>query len=171
VDTQFEEMITPLPPGTIAPDFSLPRTPLAHLALRRLCGHPVIVVFYPLDWEPVSCEQLTLYQDYAGEFGRLGSRLLGISGDHALTHAAFARDAQIRFPLLADFQPRGAVARSFGVYREAQGLVARALFVLDRRSVIRFSHAYSDLLNPGVDDLLSTLEALAAEDAEHSGES
>jgi alkyl hydroperoxide reductase subunit AhpC len=83
-----------------------------------------------------------------------------------LSHAAFARAAQLRFPLLADFQPRGAVARRYGVYREAQGVSARALFVLDRRGTIRFSEAYPDALNPGVNDLLTTLEALATEDNE-----
>src|SRR5258708_24767704 len=99
---------------------------------------------------------------------RLGARLLGISVDHVYCHAAFARDAQLRFPLLADFQPRGGVARQYGVYRDGQGVSARALFVLDRQGRIRFSHAYPDFLNPGVDDVLTTLEALVVEDVEEA---
>ena len=70
---------------------------------------------------------------------------------------------QLRFPLLADFQPRGEVARRYGVYRDGQGVCARALFVVDRQGQIRFSHAYPDFFNPGVDDLLTMLEALATE--------
>jgi peroxiredoxin len=156
--------LAPLPVGTRAPDFSLPHTPHAQVALHGLRGTPIVVVFYPLDWEPVSREQLRLYQDYSDDFARFGAQMLGISTDHVYSHDAFARDAQLRFPLLADFQPRGQVARHYGVFREAHGVSARALFVLDSQRVIRFSKAYPDLLNPGVDELLTTLETLASAD-------
>jgi peroxiredoxin len=156
--------IAPLAPGTVAPEFTLLYTAQARLALQSLHGQAVVLVFYPMDWEPVSTEQLALYQDYSGAFDRFGAHLLGLSIDHAHSHAAFAHATQLRFPLLADFQPRGAVARMYGVYREEEGASARALFVLDRQRVIRFSQAFPDLLNPGVDDLLTTLEALAAHD-------
>ena len=132
--------------------------------LHGFDGRAVVLAFYPMDWEPVSREQLTLYQAYADAFARLEASLLGISVDHVHSHAAFARDAGLRFPLLADFQPRGRVARRYGVFRAAQGVSARALFVLDARRVVRFSKAYPDPLNPGVDALLTTLEALAAPD-------
>jgi alkyl hydroperoxide reductase subunit AhpC len=115
-----------------------------------------------MDWEPVSREQRALYEAYADTFDRLGAHLLGISIDHVHSHQAFARDAQLRLPLLADFQPLGAVARCYGVFREAQGLSARALFVLEARHIIRFGKVYPDALNPGVDELLTTLEALVA---------
>jgi peroxiredoxin len=154
--------LTPLPIGTPAPDFALPQAPHGRLTLQGLGGRPVVLAFYPTDWEPVSREQLALYQRYADAFERLEAQLLGISIDHIHSHAAFARDAQLRFPLLADFQPRGLVARRYGVFREALGVSARALFVVDAQGVIRFSKAYPDLLNPGVDELLTTLEALAA---------
>jgi peroxiredoxin len=166
---EMDVLTAPLPPGTVAPDFSLARTPRGRLALHSLRGKAVILVFYPMDWEPVSREQLALYQDHEAEFNRLDARLLGISVDPVGGHAAFARDARIRFPLLADAHPRGAVARSYRVYRESQGVSARALFVLDRRGIIRFSRAYPDLLNPGVDELLTTLEAMAGEDESAEG--
>jgi peroxiredoxin len=152
--------IVPLPVGTLAPDFTLAQTPVTGVALSSLRGHPVVLVFYPMDWEPVSREQLSLYQDFAGEFDRFGARLLGLSIDHAHSHEAFARDARIGFPLLADFQPRGAVARKYGVYRARLCVSARALFVLDGRRRVRFSRTYPDALNPGVDDVLTTLEAM-----------
>src|SRR5262249_20568730 len=107
-----------------------------------------------------SYEQLTLYQTFLAEFDTFGARLLGISVDHLYSHEAFARDAHLQFPLLADFQPRGATARKYGVYRARLGASARALFVLDGQRVIRFGKQYTDLLNPGVDELLTTLEAL-----------
>ncbi len=162
MNTSPDAPLVPLPVGTLAPHFALPGAPHTMFGPHDLEGHAVVLAFYPVDWAPVSREQLTLYQAYRADFDRLGARLLGISVDHTYCHAAFARDAQLRFPLLSDFQPRGQVARQYGVFREAQGMSARALFVLDAQRVIRFSKAYPDPLNPGVDELLTTLEALAA---------
>lgn len=162
--------VAPLPVGTLAPDFALPQTPSSRIALRSLFGQPIVLVFYPMDWEPLSCDQLVLYQKFAVEIAHLGAQLLGISVDSVYCHAAFAREAQLHFPLLADFQPRGRVAQYYGVYRDDQGVSARALFVLDRQGLIRFGQAYPDFFNPGVDDLLTTLEALAAEETEQLGQ-
>src|SRR5262245_60727395 len=114
------------PIGAAATDFTLPHTPSARIALHGLLGQLVVLVFYPMDWEPLSRDQLILFEKFAHEFQRLGARLLGISVDSAYCHATFARDAQIHFPLLADYQPRGRVAGQsagqFGVYREEQGV-------------------------------------------------
>jgi peroxiredoxin len=157
-------LIAPLRPGTVAPDIRLARTPQEHLYLHSPLGHPIVLVFYPMDWEPVSREQLVLYQDYGREFARFKAHVLGISVDHAASHAAFAQDAQICFPLLADFQPRGAVARRYGVYRVQQGVSSRAIFVIGPAGVIAFSAVYPDAVNPGVNNILTTLEAMAAAD-------
>jgi len=170
----MSRQLSPLPPGTPAPNFTLPRSSYASVSLADARGHRVILVFYPADWEPVSEQQLTLYQAYLAAFARLGAVLLAVSTDHIWCHGAFARAAGLHYPLLADVQPRGRVARQYGVFREAQGVSARALFVLDAQRVIQFSKAYPDQLNPGVDELLTTLEALAAEAAdgdERAGES
>ena len=161
---ELNGLLVPLPAGTIAPNFALRHTFQTHLSLASLRGNPIILVFYPSDWEPVSREQLTLYQEYAGEFARYGASLIGISVDQTWSHAAFAADARLDFPLLADFQPRGAVARMYGVYRPREGVSARALFVLDREGIIRFGQVYPDQLDPGVDGILTTLEALASTD-------
>lgn len=159
---ELNGLLVPLPAGTIAPNFALRHTFQTHLSLASLRGNPIILVFYPSDWEPVSREQLTLYQEYAGEFARYGASLIGISVDQTWSHAAFAADARLDFPLLADFQPRGAVARMYGVYRPREGVSARALFVLDREGIIRFGQVYPDQLDPGVDSILTTLEAISA---------
>ena len=108
----MDEQCAPLPPGTPAPDFTLPRSSYASVSLADVRGRRVILVFYPADWEPVSQEQLTLYQDYRAEFARLGAVLLAISTDHIWCHGAFARAADIRYPLLADAHPKGAVSRA-----------------------------------------------------------
>src|SRR5260221_3693548 len=157
---------SPRQPGTPARDFTLQRSSYASVSLADARGDRVILVFYPADWEPVSEQQLTLYQEHLAEFARLGAVLLAISTDHIWCHGAFARSAGLHYPLLADFQPRGRVARQYGVFRETHGVSARALFVLDAQRVIQFSKAYPDQLNPGVDELLTTLEALAARAAD-----
>lgn len=80
------------------------------MALYGLREHPIVLVFYPFDWEPVSRDQLWLYHDYGDDFATFGAHMLGMPTDHVYSHEAFARDAQIRFPLLADVKPRGACA-------------------------------------------------------------
>ncbi|MGH8070021.1 MAG: redoxin domain-containing protein [Candidatus Entotheonellia bacterium] len=116
----------PLAPGTTAPDFSLHDTPDQTVSLSELRGRPVILVFYPADWSPVCGSELALYNELLPEFQRFGATLLGISVDGAWCHIAFVRDRRLKFPLLADFEPKGAVARAYGVYRQHDGIAERA---------------------------------------------
>src|SRR5438067_6320984 len=161
----MDAQLSPLPAGTPDPDFTLPRSPYAAVALADVRGRRVILVFYPADWEPVSQQHLTLYQDHLAAFSRLGAVLLAISTDHVWCHGAFARAAGIHFPLLADAHPQGAASRAYGVYDEQTGSNARTLFVLDEHGVIRWSQTYSAAVNPGVDGILSALEAMGATEA------
>jgi len=152
--------MTALAAGTIAPDFSLPSTPDQRLSLAELRGKPVVLAFYPADWSPVCGDQLGLYNELREEFAKFDAVLLGVSVDGAWCHAAFAQDRHYHFPLLADFEPKGEVARRFGVYRDKDGFAERALFVLDREGVIRWSYVSPVGINPGADGILSALEAL-----------
>jgi peroxiredoxin len=146
--------------GTIAPNFTLQSTPDQRLSLAELRGRPVVLVFYPADWSPVCGDQLGLYNELREEFAKSNALVLGISVDGVWCHAAFAKDRHFHFPLLADFEPKGEVARRFGVYREADGFAERALFVLDQAGVIRWSYVSPVGINPGADGILSALEAL-----------
>src|ERR1700694_3519156 len=151
--------------GTRAPDFALNATPDQVLRLNELRGRPVILVFYPADWSPVCGDQVALYNEILPEFREYGAELLGISVDSAWCHAAFAQDRKLRFPLLADFEPKGAVAREYGAYRPQDGTSERALFVLDGEGVIRWSY-YSPIgVNPGADGILNALESLPGKSA------
>jgi peroxiredoxin len=161
----MDEHLLPLPAGTAAPDFRLRHTPWLTLSLHRLAGQPIILVFFPTAFEPVSREQLMLYQEYLPEFEELHGRMLGISADHVWCHEAFSREAGITFPLLADTPPRGRVSQLYGVYRESEHATGRALFVIDSSGIICFGKVYPELLNPGVGDLLTVLEALDANNA------
>src|ERR1700674_1407704 len=150
-----------LPAGTPGPDFALKAAPDKVFRLSELRGRPVILVFYPADWSPVCGDQVSLYNEILSEFREYGAELLGISVDGVWCHAAFARDGNLHFPLLSDFEPKGSVARLYGAYREADGTSERALFVLDGEGVIRWSFCSPIAVNPGADGILSALESLA----------
>jgi peroxiredoxin len=146
--------------GALAPDFTLASKPQSKLRLSDLRGKPVILAFYPADWSPVCGDQMALYNEVLEEFDRFGAQLLGISVDGAWCHAAFARDRKLRFPLLADFEPKGDVAQRYGVWRTEDGTCERALFVIDGEGVIRWSFVSPIDVNPGADGILEALEAI-----------
>jgi peroxiredoxin len=156
-------MHSALRPGTPAPDFSLHSTPDQAVRLSEFRGRPVILVFYPADWSPVCGDQMALYNELLSEFKRFDAELLGVSVDGIWCHLAFAADRRLHFPLLADFEPKGAVARQYGVYREQDGTTERALFVIDADGVVRWSFVSPVGVNPGADGILRALEALAPE--------
>ena len=152
--------MTPLATGTEAPNFELRSTPDQALSLSELRGRPVVLVFYPEDWSPVCSDQLTLYQELQSEFARFDAQLVGISVDGIWCHLAFAKDRHLQFPLLPDFEPKGEVSRIYGVYRDRDGTSERALFVIDRDGVIRWSYVSPVGVNPGADGILRALEEL-----------
>jgi peroxiredoxin len=150
-----------LPPGTPAPDFSLPVTPDQRLSLKELRGQPVVLAFYPADWSPVCGDQMALYNEILSEFKKHNAELLGISVDGVWCHEAFAQNRKLHFPLLADFEPKGAVAASYGAYRPADGITERALFVIDKNGVIQWSYCSPIAVNPGADGILDALDKLS----------
>lgn len=153
-----------LPAGTSAPDFALPVTPDQALSLRDFAGRPVILAFYPADWSPICGDQMTLYNQVRPEFQKHGAELLGISVDGAWCHQAFAKHRRLHFPLLADFEPKGAVAKRYGAYRDREGVCERALFVIDRKGTIFWSYLSPIAVNPGADGILEALEQLPDEE-------
>ena len=148
--------------GTTAPQFTLNSTPDQKVALSDFRGQPVILAFYPADWSPVCGDQMTLYNEILPEFRKHGAMLLGISVDGVWCHGAFAQARRLHFPLLADFEPKGAVATSYGAYRKPEGVAERALFVLDGEGVITWSYLSPIGVNPGADGILEALESLPA---------
>ena len=153
----------PLAPGSEAADFALRSTPDQTLSLKEFRGRPVVLVFYPEDWSPVCSDQLGLYQQLLPEFEKFDAQLLGISVDGVWCHLAFAQDRNLHFPLLADFEPKGEVARAYGAYRGQDGTSERALFVVDGDGVVRWSFVSPVGVNPGADGILHALENLGGE--------
>lgn len=146
--------------GTPAPDFELP-SGLDHTQkLRDLRGQRVVLAFYPNDWSPVCSDQMALYSQALPLFAKHNAAVLGLSVDSRFCHQAFADNRHLHFPLLADFEPKGAVAKLFDVYDEAGGTSQRALFVLDEQGVVRWSYVSPNDVNPGADGILEALEKL-----------
>jgi peroxiredoxin len=156
--------MTALKPGVQAPEFSLSTTPDQKVSLSEFRGRPVVLVFYPADWSPVCSDQLALYSELRPEFSEFEAQIIGISVDGVWCHLAFSKDRKLHFPLLADFEPKGAVARQYGVYREKEGESERALFVIDAEGVIRWSHVSPVGINPGADGILKALESMAKDE-------
>lgn len=146
--------------GADAPEFSLRSTPDQFVRLSDFRGRPVILAFYPADWSPVCGDQMALYNEILPEFQQFGAELMGISVDGAWCHAAFSRDCKLHFPLLADFEPKGQVAQTYGVYRKGDGVSERALFVIDPEGKIHWSHVSPIGVNPGAAGIISALETL-----------
>jgi peroxiredoxin len=159
----MHEPPTPLPPGTEAPAFELPSTPDQAVSLAEFRGRPVILAFYPEDWSPVCSDQLALYQELLPEFRRFDAELVGISVDGIWSHLAFAKDRNLHFPLLADFEPKGEVARTYRVYRSHEGTSERALYVIDGDGIVQWSYVSPVGINPGADGILRALDGLAKE--------
>lgn len=146
--------------GSIAPNFKLRVTPDQWLSLGDLAGKPVILAFYPADWSPVCGDQLALYNEILPEFRRYEAELLAISVDGVWCHEAYAQARRLHFPLLADFHPKGKVAKTYGAYRMNEGVCERALFVIDRQGSISWSYCSPIAVNPGADGILDALERL-----------
>ena len=155
----------PLEPGAEAPDFALRSTPDQTSSLSEFRGRPAILAFYPEDWSPVCSDQLGLYQAVLPEFEKFGAQLLGISVDGVWCHQAFARDRNLHFPLLADFEPKGEVSRAYGAYRSQDGTSERALFLIDADGIVSWSYVSPVDVNPGADGILRALESLAKDAA------
>lgn len=151
---------TALPAGTQAPDFTLNSTPNQSVSLSEFRGQAVVLAFYPADWSPVCSDQMGLYNEMLDEFEELDAALFGISVDGVWSHAAFTQDRKLHFPLLSDFEPKGAVARLYGAYRQTDGTCERALFVIDPEGVIHWSYVSPVGVNPGAAGILTALEEL-----------
>jgi peroxiredoxin len=146
--------------GNIAPGFELNATPDKKLSLAELKGKRVILAFYPADWSPVCGDQMALYNETLKLFRKFNAEIIGISVDSKWCHKAFAENRNLHFALLADFEPKGAVSRSYGAYNETAGESKRALFVIDEQGIIQWSYLSPADINPGADGILEALEEL-----------
>jgi peroxiredoxin len=156
-----------LPPDTRAPELGMPATPDGRrITLADVQGSPAVLIFYPGDFTPVCTSELGLFNELMPVFGQFGAKVFGISCDSLWSHIAFAKELHIQVPLLSDFHPKGEVSRRYNVYREDVGICERALYVIDDKGVIYWSHVSPIELNPGADDVIDALERLTGKQME-----
>src|SRR4051812_12484884 len=154
-----------LPAGVRAPELPGPAPPDGRrVRLADLKGSPVVLVFYPGDFTPVCTGELGLFNELLPELQGFGAKVLAISCDSSWSHIAYAKELNLRIPLLSDFHPKGEVCRRFDVYRDDIGTAERALFVLDGDGRIFWSHVSPIEINPGADGVLDALEQLTGKD-------
>jgi len=146
--------------GNKAPDFSLFTTPDQQIELNQLKGKRVILAFYPADWSPVCGDQMSLYNEMLKFFHKQNAELIGISVDSKWCHLAFSRDRNLHFPLLSDFEPKGAVSKLYGVYDDKTGECKRALYVLDEEGYVRWKYLSPVGVNPGADGIMDALDEM-----------
>jgi peroxiredoxin (alkyl hydroperoxide reductase subunit C) len=146
--------------GSPAPEFTLPDQDGREVSLSDLEGQTTVLVFYPLDWSPTCTDQLNVYQEVLGELEAEGVKLLGVSVDSAFSHKAFQEKLGLTFPLLADFEPKGEVARAYGVYIDERGHSQRALVMIGPDLKVKWAHRSPTPLEiPGANLIFDALEA------------
>lgn len=157
--------------GEKAPDFTLPRQAgeaagdeEETLTLSGMKGKNTVLVFYPADWSSVCGDQLALYNEILPVIEKLDAELFGISVDGVFCHQAFREIRGYKMTLLSDFEPKGAVAKKYGVYRDGDGFSERALFVIDKEGTIRYSYVSPIGINPGANEILRSLREIQADE-------
>ena len=129
----------PLPPGTPAPDFSLPHSPDGRLRLSDLRGQPVVLAFYPADWSGGCTKEICALRDNIAELAKLNAEVIGISGDYVYSHHEWAKFHSLPFILASDHKHE--IAARFKCFNETAGFNKRAVYLIDMKGKI----AYIDL--------------------------
>ena len=145
--------------GASAPDFTLKDQNQQDVSLSSFRGKKrVVIVFYPLDWSPVCTKEHACLVNDMKKFDQLDAQVLGVSVDSVWSHKAYAEKMGIHYPLLADFQPRGAVAEKYGVFLAEKGITGRAISIIDREGKLAWHKNYDIPVVPGVDEVAKALE-------------
>lgn len=146
--------------GQKAPEFTLKDQHQKEISLKDLRGKNVVLAFYPLDFSPVCSKEHACFHDDFTRFQGLNAEILGISVDSAWAHKAFAEKLGINYSLLADFHPKGAVAKQFGLYLEDKGITNRATVIIDKEGIVRYAKVYDIPQQRENKDLVDALSQL-----------
>lgn len=144
--------------GSQSPDFSLKDQNGKTVNLSRLKGKKVLLSFRPLAWTSVCHDQMHSLEDNHIHFDELNTVALGIGIDSVPSNKAWAQSMAIKNTrLLADFWPHGAVAKAYGVFREADGFSERANIVIDENGKVIFTKIYPTSQLPDIGEVMDFL--------------
>lgn len=145
--------------GQTAPEFSLKDQYDKEVKLSEFAGKKnVVLVFYPLDWSPVCTKEHVCLVNDMKKFETLDAEVLGVSVDSAWSHKAYAEKMGIKYSLLADFQPRGAMAEKYGVFLPEKGITGRAIIIVGKDGKVAWSKNYDIPVVPDVTEVASALQ-------------
>ena len=145
--------------GALAPDFSLKDQDQKEIKLSDFRGKKrVVIVFYPLDWSPVCTKEHVCIVNGMKPFETLDAQVLGVSVDSAWSHNAYAEKMGIKYPLLADFHPKGAMSEKYGVYLPEKGITGRAIFIVDKTGKVAWAKNYDIPVVPDINEVAAALE-------------
>jgi mycoredoxin-dependent peroxiredoxin len=148
----------PISVGQPAPEFSLKDQSMQEVKLADYRGKKnVVMVFYPLDWSPVCTNEHACMVNDMKKFESLNAQVLGLSVDSAWSHKAYAEKMGIHYPLLADFQPRGAVAEKFGIYLADKGITGRAIAIINKAGNVAWFKQYDIPVVPDLNEVALAL--------------
>jgi peroxiredoxin len=150
----------PIAAGELAPDFALRANDDKEYKLSELRGKNVVLAFYPLDFSPVCSNEHACVRDDLSQFQSLDAQVFGISVDSTWAHKAFAEKLGLKYPLLADFHPKGAVAEKYGLFLGERGIAARAVVVVDKAGIVRWVKQYDIPTVPDTKEIVAALQAL-----------
>ncbi|HMD30873.1 MAG TPA: peroxiredoxin [Candidatus Acidoferrales bacterium] len=151
----------PVSTGQMAPEFTLKDQSMKEVKLADFRGKkPVVLIFYPLDWSPTCTQEHACVVNEMKRFEQLNAQVLGLSVDSAWSHKAYAEKMHIEYPLLADFQPRGAVGAQYGVYMADKGITGRAIFIIGKDGKIAWAKNYDIPVVPDVDEVAKALASV-----------
>lgn len=148
----------PISVGQAAPEFTLKDQSQKEVKLEDFKGKKnVVMVFYPLDWSPVCTNEHACLVNDMKKFESLDAQVLGVSVDSVWSHKAYAEKMGIHYPLLADFQPRGAVADKFGVFLADKGITGRAIAIIDKQGNVAWFKQYDIPTVPDLNEVSAAL--------------
>src|SRR5438067_13501133 len=129
--------------GKKAPDFTLQNQEKKEVKLSDFAGKKnVVLVWYPLDWSPTCTNEHTCFVNDMKKFETLDAEVLGVSVDSVWSHKAFADRMGIKYSLLADFHPRGAMSEKYGVYLADKGITGCAIAIVNKAGNVAWLKAY-----------------------------
>ena len=145
--------------GSTAPDFTLKDQNQQEVSLSSFRGKKrVVIVFYPLDWSPVCTKEHACFVNDMKKFDALDAQVLGISVDSVWSHKAYAEKMGIRYSLLADFHPRGAMSEKYGVYLPEKGITGRSIIIVNKDGKVAWVKNYDIPVVPDLNEVAAALQ-------------
>ena len=149
--------------GQTAPDFALLNQEKKEVKLSDFAGKKnVVLVWYPLDWSPTCTNEHVCFVNDMKAFETLDAEVLGVSVDSVWSHKAFAEKMGIKYSLLADFHPRGAMSEKYGVYLADKGITGRAIAIVNKAGKVAWFKNYDIPVVPDLQEVAAALGQVKA---------